>query len=55
MYENLKAKYGLTTDEIKSGVDIVSENLGKICNMPILLAIADLLACGDIKETPPPS
>lgn len=53
MYENLKAKYDLTTDEIKSGVDIVSTNLRKICNVSILLAVTELLCSGDIKEKPP--
>lgn len=50
MYKNLCKKYGVTADEIKGGVDVVSKNLGQICNVQVLLAVTELLCCGDIKE-----
>ena len=49
MQENLKKKYGLTDEELKKGIDIVSKNLGKICDVAVLLAVTELLVCGDIK------
>ena len=50
MGENLKEKYGISNLELQKGIDIVSKNLGKIPNQMVMIAIADLLATGDIKE-----
>lgn len=48
MQEKLKKKYGLTDSELKEGIDIVSKNLGKICDVNVLLAVTDLLVNGDV-------
>lgn len=50
MYENLCKKYGITKEEVKKAVDIVSKNLRKIVNPMVMIAVADLLAAGDVKE-----
>lgn len=50
MQENVCKKYGITREELKKGVDIVSKNLGKICDAMIMLAVTELLVNGDIKE-----
>ena len=49
-HENVIKKYGITEDEMKKGIDIVSKNLGKICDTFVMLAVTDLLVNGDIKE-----
>ena len=49
-YKNILKKYGITKEEMERGIDIVSKNLGKICNPTVLLAVTELLAEGDIKE-----
>lgn len=49
MIRNVAKKYGITEEELKSGIDIVSKNLGNICDFNVLLAVTDLLANGDIK------
>lgn len=50
MQDNLLKKYGIGKEELKRGIDTIAKNLGKICNITIAIAIADLLASGDIKE-----
>lgn len=50
MQENLCKKYGITKKELKEAVNIVSKNLGKINNPVVMIAIADLLTAGDVKE-----
>ena len=50
MYKNLCKKYGITKEEVKEAVNIVSKNLGKIINPMAMMAVADLLTAGDIKE-----
>lgn len=50
MQENLCKKYGIIKEDVKRAVDIVSKNLGKINNPVVMIAIADLLTAGDIKE-----
>ena len=50
--KNLLEKYGITREELKAGIDIVSKNLGKICNVQVLIAVTDLLCSGDIKGDP---
>lgn len=49
-YENVMKKYGISEEDMKRGIDIVSNNLGKICNVNVLLAVTELLVNGDIKE-----
>jgi hypothetical protein len=49
-YENLQKKFGVTEEQIKSGVDIVSKKLGEICNSMVMIAIAELLVNGDITD-----
>lgn len=47
MQENLKAKYGITAEELKRAVDQI--DFGKIaCDGITLVALVDLLASGDI-------
>lgn len=50
MQENLKAKYGITTEELKRATDQI--NFGKIaCDGTMLVALVDLVANGDIEGT----
>lgn len=52
MYENLKRKYGITTEEIQAAVRQIK--LGIIaCSGPVLLAIVDLISSGDIAGDKP--
>ena len=47
MQENLKAKYGVTTEELKRATDQI--DFGKIaCDGMTLVALVDLIASGDI-------
>lgn len=47
--ENLKAKYGITDEELKKAVDQI--DFGKIaCDGIVLVALCDLICNGDIKE-----
>lgn len=48
--ENVCKKYGITKDELKSGVDVVAKNLGKICNISVVLAVTELLCNADIPD-----
>lgn len=49
-YKNLIKKYGITLEELESAIKQI--NLGKIsCPGNVLLALADLLVYGDIKDT----
>jgi hypothetical protein len=48
-YENLLQKYDITREQLDKGIDIVAKNLSQISNMSVVLAIADLLATGDVK------
>lgn len=50
MQENLKEKYNITNAELSQGIDILSKELGKICNIDVLLAVTDLLITGDIAK-----
>ncbi len=53
MQENLKAKYGITTEELKRATDQIQ--LGKIaCDGITLVALVDLVANGDIAGTAKP-
>ncbi len=47
--KNLIKKYGITEQQLKEGIDIVSKNLGLICNSKVMFAVTELLAEGDIK------
>lgn len=48
-HENLLKKYGISEKELnQKGIDIVSKNLGKICDPLVLLAVTELLVSGDI-------
>ena len=47
-YENLKAKYNLTDSEIKVAIETVAKSIGNIVGPMQMMAIADLLAYGDI-------
>ncbi len=49
-HKNVMKRYGLTKEELKSGIDTVAKNLGEICNVDVMLAVTDLLCNGDIKE-----
>ena len=54
MQENLKAKYGVTTEELKRATDQI--DYGKIaCSGMALVALVDLVANGDIKGNAPQS
>lgn len=54
MQENLKAKYGITDEELKRATDQI--NFGKIaCDGITLCALVDLVANGDIKGNAPQS
>lgn len=49
-YKNLIKKYGITLEELESAIKQI--NLGKIsCPGNVLLALADLLVYGDIKDS----
>ncbi len=52
MQEHVCAKYGISKEQLKKGVDIVSKNLGLICEASVLLAVTELLANADIKPLP---
>lgn len=53
MQENLKAKYGITTEELKRATDQI--DFGKIaCDGITLVALVDLVANGDIAGTAKP-
>ncbi len=54
MYSNLMNKYGITEQQLKEGIDVVSKNLGLICNSKVMLAVTELLAEGDIKPQTKP-
>ncbi len=47
--KNLIKKYGITEQQLKEGIDIVSMNLGLICDSNVMLAVTELLVEGDIK------
>ena len=50
MQDNLKEKYGITSEELKRAVDQIP--LGKIaCDGIVLVALCDLLCNGDIPST----
>jgi len=47
MQDNLKAKYGITDEDLNRAVDQI--NIGKIvCDGNVLVALVDLLKNGDI-------
>ncbi len=49
MQDNLKEKYGITTDDLKRAVDQI--NFGKIaCDGIVLVALVDLICNGDIAQ-----
>ena len=52
MQENVCKKYDITKEQLKKGVDIVSKNLGLICEASVLLAVTELLVNADIKPLP---
>jgi hypothetical protein len=47
---NVSKKYGITDEELKQGIDVISKDLGKICDAMVALAVTELLVYGDIKE-----
>ncbi len=47
-------KYGITEQQLKEGIDIVSKNLAQIWNINVMLAVTELLAEGDIKPQTKP-
>lgn len=47
--ENLLKKYNITKEELEIAVK-EGVHLGKVCNTWAMLALCDLIACGDIKE-----
>ena len=50
MQDNLKKKYGITDEELKSAVDQIP--FGKIaCDGIVLVALVDLISNGDIAPT----
>ena len=48
--ENLLEKYEITKEQYDNAVDILAKNLGKIVDIRVVVAMADLLASGDIKR-----
>lgn len=48
-YENLLEKYDIDREQLDKGIDIVAKNLSQISNICVVIAIADLLANGDVK------
>lgn len=49
-YENLQKKYGVTEDDIRQGIAVITKDISKICNINVLFAVADLLIHGDVSE-----
>lgn len=47
-HQRLLVRHGITEEELQKGIDIVAKNLDKIYDISVVLAICDLLACGDI-------
>lgn len=52
-YENLAKKYGIPVEALDKGISSVATGLGKLCNVRVMLAVADLLANGDVAAAPP--
>lgn len=49
MHKNLLKKYGLTEEKLKEGIATVCKSgLSKICDVTVMIAVADLLSKGDI-------
>lgn len=48
-YENLMVKYDVTKEEIREGIE-TAVDVGKICNINVVLALLDLLSSGDIQK-----
>lgn len=48
-YENLLERYDIDREQLDKGIDIVAKNLSQISNVCVVIAIADLLANGDVK------
>ncbi len=51
---NLIKKYGISEEKLRAGIDLVAKNLGLICDSNVMLAVAELLAEGDIKPQTKP-
>lgn len=49
MQENIKAKYGITSEELKKGIHDILESLFKLSNESVIWAIYELLHYGDVK------
>lgn len=52
-YKNLLKKHsvnGVTEDSLKKGISTIAKNLTQIVDAGVMIAIADLLAYGDIQE-----
>ena len=47
-YENLKKKYGLTDEQMKKAINTIAKGIGDIIGPMEMMAVADLLAYGDI-------
>jgi hypothetical protein len=45
---NVSKKYGITDEELQKGIDTIAGSLGKIVGTKTMLAVAELLATGDI-------
>lgn len=44
-------KYGLSEEELNAGIDVVAKSFGQITNPNVMLAVADILATGDINSS----
>ena len=47
--QHILDKYKLTEEKLESGIELIAKNLGEISDSHVMMAVADLLANGDIR------